>query len=188
MTKKTASPDASKQQRKTWLTMSEEEQRLPGARLIAWLLQRANDNALGMPGLADALGVTYGYIHQLRSGNRKTAHISDEFSSACARFLGVPRIAVLLAAGSVNPEDFYLDPAHVASRVDEALAHIAKDPRWAPLMPADIHTSSYETRRLIVLLYEEATSSTLLPAAADVDALIAQIHAKPQPADNKKHN
>lgn len=173
----TASPDAVRPTRKQWLTLSEEEQRIPGARLLSWLFQRANEQSLGITGLAVALGVTYGYIHQLRSGTRQLMHVSDDFAAACARFLCVPRIAVFLAAGRVSPEDFYENPAHVSARVDEALSHIANDPQWAPLVPSDAHTSSYAMRRLVVLLYEAATGHTLLPAAADVDALIAAVHA-----------
>lgn len=190
MTKKTASsgaaqsasPDAANQKRKHWLTLSEEDLAIPGARLLSWLFQRANEQSLGITGLADALGVTYGYIHQLRSGARQMLHISDEFANECARFLGVPRIAVHLASGRVTPEDFYENPAHVSARVNEALAHIANDPQWAPLVPAEALTSSYEMRRLIVLLYEAATGHTLLPASADVDALIAAVHPQPNPS------
>lgn len=186
MTKKTASqtasPDETRQTRgRHWLTMSPEEQLLPGAQLMSWLFQRANEQSLGITGLAAALGVTYGYLHQLRGGTRQLLHISDDFATACARFLCVPRIAVLLAAGRVTAEDFYENPAHVSARVDEALSHIANDPRWAPLIPAEAHTASYEMRRLVVLLYEAATGHTLLPASADVDSLIAAVHAQPDP-------
>lgn len=49
--------------------------------------------------MARELGVTYGYVSQLRIGLRNVATISKTFATSCARFLGVAPAVVLLLSG-----------------------------------------------------------------------------------------
>ena len=77
-----------------------------GAVLIAWMLDEAKLRGMKLPELARQLGVTGGYINQLRIGIRKTSEIAHEFASRCADFLGVPTVVALVVAGYLTPLDF----------------------------------------------------------------------------------
>ena len=77
-----------------------------GAVLIAWMLDEAKLRGMKLPELARQLGVTGGYINQLRIGIRQTSNIAHEFASRCAEFLGVPTVVVLVVAGYLTLSDF----------------------------------------------------------------------------------
>jgi len=163
------------QERTAWTGLSKEEAQQPGALLLYLLFNKANEVGLNLTELAQELGVTYGYLSQLRKGMRQTRNVSDEFSQNCATFLGLPRIAILLASGRVQFEDFFEDPAMVRDYVSNAMAIIRKDPDYGPLLPGEIETTSYENQRLIALLYQQATGIQILPEAVDQDAMISQL-------------
>jgi transcriptional regulator with XRE-family HTH domain len=55
--------------------------------------------------LANALLVTTGFLSQLESGIRPTAEINNDFARACAKYLRVPAIVVMLVAGSISHAD-----------------------------------------------------------------------------------
>ena len=170
--KKTAKPSSAVQpQRRTvWMSLSKEELDRPGGILLAWLIQTAIERGLQMQELAAELGVTPGYISQLRTGHRLTKHVSDEFAERAAKFLGVPRIAVLLAAGRVQPEDFLERVDTYETDLERALRFIEKDPKWGPLFPVSIFNADNDIKRFVVFAYEEATGATLIPKV-DVEEL-----------------
>jgi len=161
--------------RTAWTGFSRDELQNPDLKLLVQLFQAANERGHTLRELAEHLGVSYGYLHQLRTGMRQTRHVSDEMVENCAAYLGVPKIAIHLMSGRVQPEDFYEDPALVQRYVDNAIKILRKDPDYAPLLPPDIEASSYENKRLITLLYERATGISVLPEAVDVDDLIKKI-------------
>lgn len=78
----------------------------PGGALMGWLLEEAQNRGLDLPGLATELRVTAGYLAQLRCGIRDCANISHDFAAACAVFLGVPTVVVLIVAGHLKLVDF----------------------------------------------------------------------------------
>lgn len=80
--------------------------REPGGALMGWMFDEARLRGMSLNEMAAALGVTYGYINQLRNGIRKTKDIAHDFCVACARYLGVPTIAVKVVAGVVRMSDF----------------------------------------------------------------------------------
>lgn len=161
--------------RLAWTGVTPEEMKRPGVVLIAWLIQAANERGLQMQELATELGVTYGYIAQLRNGHREVRHISDEFADACAKFLRVPRIAVLLAAGRVRADDFYESPESLAGLLDNALHFIQKDPDWGPFLPTEIFASTMAVKQFAVMAYEEATGRSLVPTRLEVGSMIESI-------------
>jgi len=173
--RKKRTTSAVKQERTAWTGLTRDEMQQPGAQLMVLLVQKANELGHTLSELAGELGVTYGYLSQLRNGTRQWRHISDEFAERCAAYLGMPRLAVLLACGRVQVEDFYDDPELVRDHVERAMALIKRDPDYAALVPADIDAASYEYKRFTALLYERATGLSVLPEAADVDSLIAQL-------------
>lgn len=78
----------------------------PGGPLMGWLLEEAEKNGRDLVGLATELRVTVGYLAQLRAGIRESASISHDFAAACAVFLQVPTVVVLILSGHLKLVDF----------------------------------------------------------------------------------
>ena len=155
--------------------LSAEEMALPGSVLLSMLLRRANELGHNLGEMAAELSVTYGYISQLRSGKRKISDISANFSRACTRYLCVPRLTVLLASGRVNQEDFYSDPVEAISSLPQVIRLIMDDPKYGPLVPAELIDANQKLQYLIVALYEDATQKTLLPGRMSAPQIEDQI-------------
>ncbi|RJX30878.1 MAG: hypothetical protein C4516_09045 [Oxalobacter sp.] len=134
-------------------------------RLIAWLNRRAALNGDMKKEMAQQLGVTYPYIHQLTTGFRSLENISSHFARACGRYLGIPPVAVMLAAGCIKVEDFLMPEAIGQSPcyLAEGLERIATDPMLGALMPAEAWDAPDSVKTLLVALYEEATQQELFP-------------------------
>lgn len=155
-----------------------EELARPGGPLLAMLVQRANELGHNMADMAAELGFTYGYISQLRNGQRQVVTIRDKFVDACAAYLGVARLTVLLAAGKVKPTDIYEDPQEVMRRVPDAINFMRKDGKWGPMMTPEILSGDLATQFFVVKLYEAATQRVLLPGATtDAGAVAQQVQA-----------
>ncbi len=142
--------------------LDESEIGKPGGLLLAALIRRANELRHQMNDMARELGVTYGYINQLRNGRRATSNVSDEFAMRCAQYLSVPRMTVLMLAGRVTPQDLFEHEKMMAAEIARAMAFIVEDPKWGPLVTAELRKSSLESQFLLVRLYEEATDKRLM--------------------------
>lgn len=142
--------------------------------LIRVLLKEALRRPHRLNDLAAELGVTYGYISQLRTGLRRTEHISHEFATSCARYLGVPPVLVKLWAGRIRAEDFVWPGKPVEAAIEDDFELMASDPLILGLLPEDLKTASHEVKQFVVNLYAEATTGwpgrTLraLPSALDL--------------------
>jgi hypothetical protein len=161
--------------------LSESELALPGGILLSMLVHHANEKGHLLSRMATELNVTYGYISQLRNGQRLTAHISDQFATACALYLGCPRMTVLLAAGRVKAEDVFEDPSEVSAAIPAALRFIQSNPRFGPLMPPAVFAASPEMQLFVVTLFEAAEGRALLPGRqnmAEVAASMLQYEEK----------
>jgi transcriptional regulator with XRE-family HTH domain len=171
-----ASQSSAAYKKTSWMGgLDKNELSRPGGILIAMLLARANELGHQLQEMATHLNVTYGYISQLRNGLRKTIHISDEFATACALYLNVPRLQVLLASGKVKPEDIYERPHEVAMSIPHAIEAIAQDPKFGALMPPDVRNLSYETQFFIVTLFEAARDVRLVPGKHSPDEMARYI-------------
>lgn len=160
--------------------LSAEELARPGGTLLAMLISRANELGHQLGDMAEELNVTYGYISQLRSGLRKTEHISDAFANAAALYLGVPRMTVLLASGRVRPEDVFQDPNEAILALPRAVKFIQNDPTYGPLMPTELLTADEKLQFFVVSLYEAAAGRRLLPGRQNPEKIaeqIKQVHA-----------
>jgi len=143
--------------------LTEQEKQITGARLLQLLFSEANMRGLQIRELASNLGVSAGYLHQLRTGLKPVPGISRQLSENIRVFLGVPRITVLLAAGIVQHEDFYADSDQMETYLLNAEEFIRSDPVYGPLVPTDFHDHSGDLRMLVIRLYENATGHRLLP-------------------------
>lgn len=153
----------------TWTGMTEEEAKQPGAALLAMLYQRANEDGLTLRELAAALDVTYGYIHQLKTGIRDVPQVSNEFVTNCARYLKKPKNHVKALAGKVSYEDDFIVDT-LDGELDTALAVMYKDSAWGGYMPLSLKGLDRKERLFIIKLYEAATGKVLLPKM-EFDAL-----------------
>ena len=166
-TDKPSAPAQTELRRTPWNGgVRKEELERPGGTLLGMLTQRANELGHNLALMADALGCTYGYISQLRTGARRVTTIRDSFVDACANYLGVPRMTVLLASGKVQPTDIYEDPHEVMQSVPNALQFMKSDAQWGPLMPVDVMSYDLKAQFFIVKLYEAATDRKLLKGAS----------------------
>lgn len=134
--------------------------------LIEVLEEAAKRKGLNKQQLAESLGVTYGYLAQLKSAIRDPKNISDAFAEGCAAFLGIPRIKVLLLAGRVRPSDFYEIGSEEEFRLNvwKALDFIKADTEWGVVFPYELLASNADpaVQQFVVLLYEKATGKVLL--------------------------
>jgi hypothetical protein len=151
------------------------ELRRPGGPLIAALVQCAKERFLLKKDLALKLGVTYGYINQLRNGFRPVKCISEKFSSACARFLGVPRMRVLVFAGIVTIDDLSEYKSMLATEVHRAMDFICAAPSWGPQMTHEIRQSDELSLFGVVKLFEAATGKVLLSASLTAENLLEEL-------------
>ena len=85
-----------------------------------------------------------------------------EFYSRCARYVGLPTLAVRLAMGNVHPMDFYADLAEVRRCLPQAIAKMREDPRPLGIVPADFGDARLSLQICVVRSYEAAIETTLL--------------------------
>lgn len=133
-----------------------------GGPLLGWLLDECNLRGQTQKEMAEQLGVTLSYIYQLRSGTRRTAHISQEMARACARYLGVPPIVVKVLAGSLPMSDFVWPAQTEEAAIDRALQGMRTDPIARTLMPTNAKSLPLEAKRALVLMYSESSRQDVL--------------------------
>lgn len=150
--------------RADWAVLTDEEMALPGRVLLALLLEAAHVRRLGARDFAEnTLGITYGHFCQLRSGIKKFSSLRDDVINRIARFLGMPKVAVLLAAGQLQYEDFYQDPALLQNYFIPTLRYIQNDPEIGAYMPVTVFTADPALQQFVVMLYEKAHGRNLIP-------------------------
>lgn len=149
----------------------EKHQAQPGARrlgsipteadppLLRVLLKEALRRRHQLNEMAIALGVTYGYISQLRTGHRRTEHISQEFATACSRYLGVPAALVKLWAGRIRAEDFVWPNKAADQALADGFARMVDDPTVLGLMPEELFSASPAIKRFVVNLFHECVDA-----------------------------
>ena len=133
-----------------------------GGPLVGWLLDEARQRRIRLTEMAEQLGVTYGYINQLRTGVRGTECIGQQFAEACAHFLGVPPIVIKLLAGRILVSDFAWTHEGEAGMVERAYRRMLTDPVARQLVPANGEELSAAAKRSLVMLYAETSSQDIL--------------------------
>lgn len=128
-----------------------------GGPLLAWLVDEARARDIGMQSLARQLGVTYGYIAQLRSGLREVTHISQGFAEACARFLGVPTVMVMVLAGAISIRDFAFPNESDDVFVERAYRRMLLDPKAKEFLPRNPGMLNVEAKTALLRLYAESS-------------------------------
>jgi transcriptional regulator with XRE-family HTH domain len=151
------------------------ELKKPGGLLLAALIQCANSRGLSILDLAAKLGVTYGYINQLRNGLRGVGQVSDEFTQSCANFLQVPRLTVLMLAGKVTSADLLSSGSIAERELASALQFLSANSEFGHLVTEELREASFDSKYLLVKLFERATGKRLLGTEVDVEALAREM-------------
>jgi transcriptional regulator with XRE-family HTH domain len=129
----------------------------PGGPLIGWLFDECRRRRQEYREMAACLGVTYGYVNQLRSGLRQARHISDDFAVSCAHYLGVPPVVVKMVAGRIPMSDFVTPREPEEDALDRAMAQMLDDPVARRNLPADMSELTLSAKRALVAMYVEAS-------------------------------
>lgn len=148
--------------------LNDEELSRTGGMLFAALMAKASQRGEKLKDVADALGCTYSYLSQLRTGVRKIQQISDEIVDGCANYLQWPRLAVLVVSGKIRADDLLEEPLRMPAMLDQALALVREDPMYGPWFPASLLKLDDAGKHFIVRLYEDATGLKLLPYEGDL--------------------
>ena len=159
--------------------------RSPGGPLVGWLFDEARRRDTPLSAMARSLGVTYGYISQLRNGIRSSENIGHEFAEAVACYLGVPTIAVKLVAGQIRVTDFL--PKHETEEevIERAFRHVQDDIRVRMSTPVGLSDLPLEAKRAMVLLHSENSgcdffSTRELPGIVRSLGQATRLHAQEQ--------
>ncbi len=128
-----------------------------GGPLIGWLLDEARRKQMDVQAMAREVGVTYGYINQLRTGLRKTSQISHDFAAACAEFLGVPTVVVLVLSGYLTMSDFAVRAEPEEDMLERAMRHIQDDQVFRSSIPVDLSRLCIEGRKAVALMYAQVS-------------------------------
>ena len=162
-------------------TVDERQLKRPGGLLMAALVRCASERGQSVAQMAEALGYSYPYMNLLMSGLRRVDQVSDDFAQACAVYLRVPRVAVLMMAGRLKPDDFFEVGAFRGKAVDAAMRFIEDDPEWSGMLTAQLRSASAHSKYCVVKMYEKATGRKLLADelnARDVAKQMAAMHAQ----------
>ncbi|WP_031407668.1 helix-turn-helix transcriptional regulator [Thiomonas sp. FB-Cd] len=158
-------------------TVDEKQLKRPGGVLMAALVRCAAERGQSISQLAEKLGYSYPYINLLMSGLRKVDQISDDFAGACAVYLRVPRLTVLMMAGRLKPDDFFEMGRFGARMLEPAMQYIANDPQWSGLLTAQLRSASAQSKYCVVKMYEQATGRKLLADELNAEDVVSQMAA-----------
>lgn len=129
--------------------------------LVSWLMDECARRGDTMAVMAAALGVTYGFINQLCTGIRTVHEISHYFCVACARYLGVPTIAVKIVANVVTISDFWPSNESETEAVERVIRHIQSDPVMRQALPLDLSALPFDAKKAITLMYVQSSNQDI---------------------------
>jgi hypothetical protein len=128
-----------------------------------------------------ALGVSPSHFANLRSGDKDVTQLGEERIARAARFLGIPKVSVMLAAGQLRIEDFYSEPEKVSAQLQPALRFILADPELSPYLSPAILKADAAVQQAFVLLYERATGRVLIRGKVPAEEIVARHRTLTQP-------
>jgi transcriptional regulator with XRE-family HTH domain len=114
--------------------------------------------------MAKELGVTYGYLSQLRTGVRDVSQIGILFMESCARFLGVAPAVVMLTSGFLKMSHFSTRVESDDEVVERALRLMQEDPHIRTVIPVDLSQLCAEGKRAVLMLYGEVAGRDVFQA------------------------
>lgn len=125
-------------------------------RLMKLLRAEAARRGQSLSQLAQALGVTQGYLSLLGSRRRHVENVNSEFIQRSAEYLGVARIVVKFAAGIVDLSDFVESEVQESLLVERLFSDVRRDPEFGAVWPGGEAELSCEQRRFVAYCYLQA--------------------------------
>ncbi len=155
-----------------------------GNALLDALVHTAHQEGIPLTQLAGILGVTYGYVAQLRTGFRKTERLSERFVQACARYLKVPAMTVKALAGIITARDFLSAEELQASALEAGLKRLQQDALLGGFFPSSLWEAEPELQAFVLLLFQESTGLSefayqRVPAFIEAAQTAAVLSAEP---------
>ena len=135
-------------------SVGQAEKRYPA--LIRAIECQAASEGKTLQEVGDVLGVTAGYLLQLKSGVRKTEHISREFAHSVAGYCKKPAISILLMAGRLQINDFSPAGQGQSSVLESELDAVAQDELLGALIPPSAWSAPDDLKRYLLFLFYEA--------------------------------
>lgn len=120
--------------------------------------------------------LVYPYLNLPMSGVRQVNQISEDFARACAAYLRVPRMTVLMMAGRITQADLMEPGLFTPQTIDPAFQVLSKDAAWGTLVTGELRDVSMVSKYALVKMYEKAEGKKLLPEM-DIAALQAEVTA-----------
>lgn len=145
-------------------TAEERVQRLyksQGGPLVGWLLDEAMRRGQNCKEMSAELGVTYGYIAQLRKGIRRSADINQHMADACAKYLSVPPVVIKLISGVLKVSDMLPPHESEEQALDRAIRRVQQDPQIRCALPHDLSQLPLAAKKAVVLMYAEVAGQDM---------------------------
>ena len=136
--------------------------RSEGGALVGWLVDEARRRGLAMQDMASEVGVTVGYISQLRTGRRPVENVSREFVKDCAEFLGVAPVVVMVVAGCIRLSDFSPPNVCEGELLHRTLQAALADPRLRAAFPDDLLSLSPDAKKALISMYSALSGQDLM--------------------------
>ncbi|OYD52740.1 hypothetical protein CGK74_16300 [Thauera propionica] len=119
--------------------------------------------------VAGVLGVSPAYLGQLLAGDRSFASANEQLLRRVARYLQLKPILCFMLAGKIEAADFSSDQAEIRRLTERALDFIAES-SYALETGVErqmLYDARTEIQQLVLLLYQSATDTRLMPAAEE---------------------
>ena len=136
-----------------------------GNPIISSLYDESQRRGSSIKQMAAELGVTYGYINQLRYGMRKTELITQKMAEAIARYLSIPTISVKLGTGMIKISDFDNPAETEDAAIERLITKITKDKDYFRI-PMDLSSLSLSAKKKIIMNYAESSTNDVLGLSA----------------------
>jgi transcriptional regulator with XRE-family HTH domain len=136
------------------------------ARRLNEQIARRGDKAKSV---AECLGISSGYLSQLLACDRSFASASEELLRRVARYLQVTPVTCFLLAGKIEVADFFADQLDSSRLTGRAMDFIAESSfaLEAGVERQMLSEVKQEIQQLVLLLYQEATDTRLMPVAEE---------------------
>jgi len=142
-----------------------------GRPLAALLQAKMKRDDLSLEQLGNRLFVGGSYLSQLLRGVKRINAVSDVFLRASAEYLGMPAVTAHLLAGKLRAEDFFdVQQPDWGECLNKALRTVSESrvAANAAVTEAMLREMPSEVKLLLVLLFEEATATVVLPKRVSV--------------------
>ena len=138
--------------------------------LPALIYAEADRRGLSLQVVAEMLGMSRPYLFRLRHYPPSCKTLSRNYIDQIAVFLGIPVIAVMVAAGQLRAEDLSIRDGESRQEVDRAIEYMKGDPLWSAMLTGTERLND-GLKLLIVRCYEREEGKKILSDQAGRSSL-----------------